>query len=251
MAVMCPARRASRHVVGHVVDAPGHAVYRSHMSLAKHKFLLLFLFLLGSLIYYPFAAGENGPAFYAFRLLSALVPLVTVYAVSLRRGLLFLALVLAIPALVEHSLLLHDYSGALPILNIALSFLFDAFIVVVIFRHVFANDKPNAETIFGALCIYLLIGFSFSSIYGLIARVQPHAFYMNPLTNLRTVPTRFDFVYYSFATMTALGPAGITPISDHARSVSIIESLVGLLYLAVLISRLMAAYNGDSRQRYP
>jgi hypothetical protein len=42
--------------------------------------------------------------------------------------------------------------------------------------------------------------------------------------------------------MTALGPAGITPVSKQARSLSVIEAIFGILYLAVLISRLMAAY---------
>jgi hypothetical protein len=210
-------------------------------SITGHKFLLLFLFLLASLIYYPFA-GQQGPAFYAFRILGTVVTLASVYAVSLRRGLLLFGLLLAIPSVIEHTQLLRDYTGAIPVLTIAFSFVFDIFIVVAMFRPVFGTDKPNAETVFGALCIYLLIGFSFSSIYSLLNKVQPHAFYLNPLTNLHTAPDRFDFVYYSFATMTCLGAVGISPLSDHVRSVSIIEALVGLLYLAVMISRLMAAY---------
>jgi hypothetical protein len=206
-----------------------------------HKFLVLFLFLLGTLIYYPFA-GESGVGYYVFRLLGFVIIFLSVYAVTFRRGIVFVALVLSIPALVEHSQMLKGHAGGLPLLTMTLSLAFNVFIVVVIFRRVFANDTPSAETIFGALCIYLLIGFSFASIYGLIARLEPNAFYLNPATNLRTVLTRFDFVYYSFASMTALGAAGITPVSDHARSVSIIEAIVGLLYLAVLISRLMAGY---------
>jgi hypothetical protein len=218
------------------------------MGLTGHRFLLLFLFLLGSLIFYPFA-GDHGTAYYLFRLLGAVVVLASVYAIGTRRSFLLIALVLAIPAAVERSQILRDYSGALPTLTVICSFVFDLFIIVVIFRHVVADDQPNAETIFGALCIYLLIGFSFSSIYVLVTMVQPHAFYMNPVTNLRTIPTKFDLVYYSFATMTCLGPAGITPVSDNARSISIIESLVGLLYLAVLISRLMATYRDRPSRR--
>jgi len=74
-----------------------------------------------------------------------------------------------------------------------LSFLFDAFIVVVIFRRVFASKQPNSETIFGALCIYLLAGFAFASIYGMVALLQPRAFYLDPLANVHTVPDRLDF----------------------------------------------------------
>jgi hypothetical protein len=210
-------------------------------ELAHHRFFLLFLFLLGSLIYYPFAA-DSTTGFYVFRLLGAVVILLSVYAVSVRRSVVIFAVVLAIPALVERSQLLRADVGALPIINIVLSFFFDLFVVVVIFRRVFANTAPDAETIFGALCIYLLVGFSFTSLYGIVATFEPQAFYLNPLTNLHTVPTRFDFVYYSFATMTALGPAGITPVSPSARALSVIQAIIGVLYLAVLISRLMATY---------
>jgi uncharacterized membrane protein len=117
--------------------------------------------------------------------------------------------------------------------------------VVVIFRRVFGTNQPNSETIFGALCIYLLLGFSFASLYGMAAALQPKAFYLDPLTNLHTIPDRFDFIYYSFATMTSLGSVGITAVSAPTRSLSVIEAIIGVLYLAVLIARLMGAY------RYP
>src|SRR5271156_6794569 len=165
-------------------------------AITGHKFLVLFLFLLGSLIYYPYA-GDAGVGYSVFRLLGFVIILLSVYAVSVRRSAVLFALVLSIPAMVERSQILRDHAGALPIVSIALSLAFDVFIVVVIFRRVFANEKPNAETVFGALCIYLLIGFSFASLYSALARLQPHAFYLNPVTNIRTTPTRFDFIYYS------------------------------------------------------
>jgi uncharacterized membrane protein len=107
-------------------------------------------------------------------------------------------------------------------------------------------EKPDSETIFGALCIYLLVGFSFASIYGMVAAFQPNAFYLDPRTNLHQVPDRFDFIYYSFGTMTSLGAAGMIAVSSHARSISILEAILGVLYLAVLIARLMGAYRSNS-----
>jgi len=209
--------------------------------IATRKFFLLFIFLLCSLALYPYTEG-NDSRYYIFRFLGAGIVFLSVYAVSFRRSLLLIAGLLAIPALLQ-KILIHEFdASALSLLRIALSLTFDVFIVVVIFRRVFSHDKPTAETVFGALCIYLLVGFSFASAYGLVAHVQPHAFYLDPVTNLHSVPDRFDFIYYSFGTMTSLGAAGITPVSGEARSLSVIESLLGILYLAVLISRLMAAY---------
>jgi Ion channel len=165
-----------------------------------------------------------------------------VYAVSFRRGLLVVAAALAIPAFTQRVLNLTVDASALSILNIGLSFLFDAFVVVIIFRRVFGLSQPNAETIFGALCIYLLVGFAFASIYGMISLLNLRAFYLDPTTNSHSVPNRFDLVYYSFASLSSVGAAGITPVSGEARSITVIETIVGVLYLAVLISRLVGAY---------
>ena len=114
--------------------------------------------------------------------------------------------------------------------------------MVSIFRRVFSHVRITSETIFGALCIYLLNGMSFASIYGLVSDLQPHAFRLDPALNLHTIPDRFDFIYYSFGMMTQLGAAGIAAVTDQARSVSVIEAILGQLYLAVLISRLVGAY---------
>jgi hypothetical protein len=214
-------------------------------TLTGHKFFLLFVFLLASLVLYPYMQN-GGFAYFAFRVISSAGILVAVYAIRLRKTLLLIALLLAVPALVERMLLRQPDAGALSILNIVLSFVFDVFIVVVIFRRVFSNNEPNSETVFGALCIYLLVGFTFASLYGMVAAIQPKAFYLDPLTNLHLVPNRFDFIYYSFATVTSLGAAGITPVSGPARSLSVIEAILGVLYLAVLIARLMDAYRHPS-----
>lgn len=210
-------------------------------AVRERTFYLLFLFLLAYLILYPYIQN-SGFDYIAFRVFGVSVTLLSVYAVSFRRRFMFVALVLAIPTLVQRLLLPRGDEGALAVLSIVSSFAFDIFIVIVIFRRVFAKHVPNAETIFGALCIYLLEGFSFASIYHMLATVQPHAFYLDPVSNLHPIPNRFDLIYYSFGTMTTLGAAGITPVSDQARSLSVIEAILGILYLAVLISKLMSAY---------
>jgi hypothetical protein len=171
-----------------------------------------------------------------------------VYAANFRRSLLIFALVLAVPAIFQRILLPNVYASWLSILNLVLSLVFDVFVVIVLFRHVFSKVEANSETIFGALCIYLLVGFSFASVYGMVAAFRPGAFYLDPLTNLHRVPDRFDFVFYSFGTMTTLGTPGITAVSAQARSVSIFEAILGILYLAVMIARLVGAYRPNFKR---
>src|SRR5580693_1793792 len=213
--------------------------------IGRHRFFILFSYLLVVLLLYPYIK-EGTFNYFVFRVLGSVGILLTLYAISLRRSLLVVALILAVPAILARWLLPRADASVTSVLYIIFSFVFDVFVVVIIFRRVFTNQKPNSETVFGALCIYLLVGFSFASLYGMVAMLQPRAFYLDPLMNLRATPDRFDFVYYSFATMTSLGASGITAVSDEARSLSVIETTIGVLYLAVLIARLISAYRHPS-----
>jgi len=224
-----------------------HVIQSEHQSaIAGHRFFLLFVFLLATLILFPFAEASHFGS-YAFRVIGSFAIIVSVYAANVHRGLLIFAIVLAIPALFERALLPNLNAHSFSIFNTALTLVFDVVIVAVIFRHVLAADQPTSETIFGALCVYLLVGFTFASVYGMLAAFQPNAFFLDPRTNLHSVPDRFDFIYYSFGTMTSLGAAGITPVSTQARSFSILEAIIGVLYLAVLIAGLIGAYRPKSR----
>jgi hypothetical protein len=211
------------------------------LPVTGRKFFLLFLFLLVYLTLYPYM-GNTGVRFYVFRLVSAALTLMCVYAVSFRKGLIFVALVLAVPSIVEHAIVFRPRMVPASVVSVILSFAFDVFTIVIIFRRVFVREKPEAETIFGAVCIYLLIGFSFARLYAILAIVQPHAFYLDPAISLHPVPVGFDFIFFSFGSMTTAGAAGIAAASPQVRAVSMIESVLAVLYIAVMIARLMGAY---------
>jgi hypothetical protein len=84
--------------------------------------------------------------------------------------------------------------------NIVLSFIFDVVIVVAIFRRMFASEEPTSETIFAALCIYLLVGFSFAGIYGMVAASS-----QTPFIWIRA-PTFIMFPTSSISFTTVLAP---------------------------------------------
>jgi hypothetical protein len=214
---------------------------RRILNVTGHKFLLLFLFLLCYLALYPYV-GESGVRYQVFRIAGTAVTLMSVYAVSFRRGLIFVAVILAWPALMEHTIAFRPRLVPASALAVVLSFAFDVFVIVIIFHRVFAREEPTGETIFGAVCVYLLIGFSFARLYAIVALLMPHAFYLDPAVYSHAVPLGFDFVFFSFGSMTTAGAAGISASLPQVRSLSMIESILGVLYLAVMISRLMDAY---------
>lgn len=214
---------------------------RSRQAWYQNKFMWLFIFLLGVLVYYPYSVG-NAFRYYSYRALFCLVILFSVYALSLRRSVMVFALVLAGPSLIQHAVYAANLRSPVGVISSMVALTFDVFIVVVIFRRIFSKMHADSESIFGALCIYLFVGFSFASIFLLVTYFQPHAFYLDPSVNGHAVLERLDAIYYSFGTMTSLGAPGITPVSGEARLLTIIEALLGVLFLAVLVSRLLSAH---------
>ena len=216
-------------------------VSRERRAWYQNKFLWLFLFLLGVLLCYPYSFGNNFH-YFLYRALFCIVILFSVYALNLKRSLMAVALILAAPPIIQHTVYAADLKTQAAVINSFLALAFDVLIVIVIFRRIFAKAKADAESIFGALCIYLFVGFSFASIFRLTTYFEPHAFYLDPAVNSHAIFDRLDAVYYSFGTMTSLGANGIIPVSGEARLLTIIEALLGVLFLAVLVSRLLSVY---------
>ena len=61
----------------------------------------------------------------------------------------------------------------------------------------------------------------------------------------------FDCVFYSFVTLTSLGYGDIVPMTAQARSLSILEAVSGIMYVAVLIARLVRVHAATKSQVNP
>jgi hypothetical protein len=226
------------------LNQAGNESSRPANRVTGHKFFLLFLFLLAYLLLYP-SMGESGTRFHVFRTASIAVTLMSVYAVSFRKGLILIALILAGPALMAHAVVFRLSMVPAAVFSVTFSFVFDVFVIVIMFRRVFVREAATPETLFGAVCIYLLTGFSFARLYAVIAILNPHAFYLDPAIYSHSAPMGFDFIFFSFGSMTTAGSSGIAGASPEVRSVSMLESILAVFYLAVMISRLMGAYRPD------
>jgi hypothetical protein len=102
--------------------------------------------------------------------------------------------------------------------------------------NVFASKRALHDRIYGAVALYLLIGLSFASVYAMITIHAGGAFAGPGAAG--GAPS--DWVYFSFVTLTTVGFGDITPVSHLARSLAILEALVGQLYPAVIIARLIS-----------
>ena len=106
------------------------------------------------------------------------------------------------------------------------------------------QGSVNAQSVLGAVSIYLLLGMFFTMVYGAVAALGSGDLFTQGTDG--TLATR---LYYSYVTMTTVGYGDYTTSGNLAHAVSITEALTGQLYLvivlAVLVSRLAPRNHAD------
>ena len=97
----------------------------------------------------------------------------------------------------------------------------------------------TTREVWGSIALYLIIGVTFSYVYGLVGHFNVLAF-SEPFK--AGVDSRADLVYFSFVTQMTVGFGDILPLSQLARAVVILHSVFGMLYPPILIARLVNLY---------
>ena len=105
------------------------------------------------------------------------------------------------------------------------------------FRFAVTSPRIDGETIYAALSAYLLAGLFFGVIYSAIEFISPGSI-KGP-----DVLTMTNATYYSFVTLATLGYGDFLPHSALARGVATVEVIGGQLYLAVMVARLIGAFD--------
>lgn len=121
------------------------------------------------------------------------------------------------------------------------SLVFMIILTVVILNRVFMDDRPvTPHRVQGAVAAYVLFGITWSVLYGFLDQVLPNAFNL-PQASGDYGPARQEvFAYYSFITLTTVGYGDISPTHDISRMFAVMEALVGQLYPATLLARLVS-----------
>jgi hypothetical protein len=135
---------------------------------------------------------------------------------------------------------LNSYIGtyAIELTNRISSSITLAFVTMIIFLDLAADNVKTFVTsdyIWGGIATYLLIGFTFASLFHLIELIAPGSFSSMASSEVIGFPL---FIYFSYYVLTTVGGV-LTPITLQAQSIVMIEPIIGTLYIAILIARLV------------
>ena len=125
---------------------------------------------------------------------------------------------------------------------------FTGVVTIALLRYVLDPHLINTDKVFGAVAAYVLIAISFACLFLALQYVQGDAFYINEVNNPDGKMSWSDAMYFSFTVLTSTGFGEITPVTDMARSLIVIEQVLGVMYVAFLVARLANLYGRAERR---
>jgi len=207
----------------------------------RHLVLLILLLLL--FVVSPFVT----PLRYGVLILNiigAAVLLSGTYAVSERRKLFVVTVIIAIAAVAINCATVFLPGESLILLsNICFLGLLALFSVSIL-GDVLRAGRIDADKIYGAICVYLLVGFAWAFAYAILDQLQPASFSVPEESGGvgEYVARVMRMRYFSFVTLTTVGFGDIIPRSLAARTFATLEAIMGQIYLAVLVARLVGLH---------
>lgn len=145
----------------------------------------------------------------------------------------------------------HAYpSSTALIVNISIRAFFASMLIAVILMHVFKRGPVTRHRISGSIAVYMLIGALFGYLYFIVIQLDPGAFnldisqYCDDAHRLMA-----KMVYFSYITMTSVGFGEIIPLSPAACTLAMLQALIGQLFPAILLARLVSLEIEDSQCR--
>ena len=186
--------------------------------------------------------------------LVTLVMVSAVLAVGGRRRTLIVALLLLSPALVGKWANNARPDLVPPEVFQGASMVFFAFVVAQLLRFILRAPRVDANVLCAGVSGYLMLGLLWVPAYLLAASAAPpgvDAFAFTVPPGASHAMKGFNAFYFSFITLTTVGYGDIAPVTNGARMLAVMEAIVGVFYVAVLISRLVAMHSSPPPPREP
>ncbi len=196
---------------------------------------VLLVLLVGNIFILPLAEFATWGRVVARAVLSLIIISGVIATLSDRR-IVLLVIVLALGSLFVGWGNVERPNLYLELFNNLYALLFVGFLIALIMRQVFRPGPITARRVQGSVAVYLLLGVLWAVWYEIVELLQPGSFQVVSQKGKDILP---QLAYFSFTTLTTLGFGDIVPLRALARSLVMLEALVGQLFPVVLIARLV------------
>ncbi len=204
---------------------------------SKHRIVLLLAAILIMIVGSPFLYDIFHYRFIP-DLFITMIFVFAIYAISHKKRFIYIALSLAIPmfAGIWSS---HLYQTLKPLaVGHLFGVLFIGFVISLLIKFIFREKQITTELIYAAVVVYLLMAMMWSFAYSILDYFYPGSF------SVAEGSTRdsFQYLYFSFVTITTLGYGDVAPLTPKASSLAILEAVTGQIYLVVVVAWLVGMH---------
>ncbi len=216
----------------------------------RHPSAILLLVQLLGMLLYPFI--EHAPAGHAVLNVFGIVVLaLTIRMVRRTPGETGISIALAVPIVILLALQnFLDMRGELLAWSSALEALFYFYAAASLIGYMMGDRQATTDELFAAGATFTLLAWGFTHLYLMVQELHPGTF--AAAVNAGAPRTWSELNYLSFALLSSTGIGDVIPLTVHARALCSIEMLVGVMYLAAVVARLIGfTTQGKIHTRHP
>ena len=217
------------------------------MSREDRRGLALLVSLLILLLVRPLAAeGRRGETIVVLALYGALAA--ATIELSQKKSLRLPLLILAVCSFSVSLAAVYHPVRIVWIATWTLTTLFFGYVSLILFIHLGRPGRITRGRLYVSVSLYFLLGVFYFAVFDLVDSIHPGSLVEAGLS-AGTGMTRASHLYFSFVTLTTLGYGDIVPATPLARILAVLEAATGVLYIAITVARLVAAYQrADGRE---
>ena len=225
---------------------PGAVSERATRLWAHPSAVLLFTQLIGVLLF-PFLEGNAGRA--ALSLFGVIVLFLAVRTVRYTPALTWVSIGLGVPILILTGLEIADPENQTYLLwsaiLLAVFYFYTSFALI---RYMFLDRFVTVDELWATGATFTVVAWAFAYAFQAVQVVAPGSFTAQIAAD--EPRTWFELLFLSFTNLTSVGLSDIVPVLPHARAIVMIEQVAGLMYVALVVSRIVGLTVARER-RYP
>ena len=204
--------------------------------LRAHPSGVLLAAQLMAILAYPFLQGSR-PGSAILGVISVIAVGLALWVVRSTPALTLIAVVFGAPAVVLTVLeAVYPAQDGLALASALVHAPFYFYVAYSTIRYLFHDDRVSTDELFAIGAAFTVVAWGFAYIYVAVEILWPGSF--EPISGGSA--RFFELLFLSFTTLTSVGLSDILPVDPHARSIVVLEQVSGVLYVAMVISRLIA-----------
>lgn len=175
-----------------------------------------------------------------FKILYGVV--ITVGSFYLARSIREWLLVLLLGAVLYLSFIAYINHPSFNLISVFANLSFFGYLFVRLLNYIFRSTSVDANSLYASVSAYLLLGLMGVPLCAAIEYYQPGAYSMQITSNV------YDLMYYCFITITTVGYGDITPVHPLAKSLAMLLSISGQLYITFIVGIIIGKFLANETQ---